>query len=182
MARAPHRLATLGLALAALGATGCYAGDDDSYYDSGYCDNGIQDASIDTNRILVLDPGRVGATAEYFGDGAWRFAAACDTELSGANCNWHLAVTALEGSIDSFAPESLESDDILDWDGPAERSVVFDVLTDYDIDAFTLEATPGATLEVSVTLDGGCGGPFFFWLEQGETPGAFTQVVDLTPG
>jgi hypothetical protein len=32
-----------------------------------------------------------------------------------------------------------------------------------------------------VTLDGGCGGPFFFWLEQGETLGAYGSVVDLTP-
>src|ERR1051325_2409232 len=111
MARLTHLLARLVLAAGALGATGCYA--EDTYYDPAYCQPGIQDSSIDTGSVLILDPGLVGATAEYFGDGAWRFATACDTVQSGARCNWQLDVTPLEGTIDNFAPEDLELEDLL---------------------------------------------------------------------
>ena len=54
-------------------------------------------------------------------------------------------------------------------------------VTDYDIDAFTLNATPGSTLEVSLTLDGQCALSFFFWLENGVVVSDNQTLVDLTP-
>ncbi len=166
------------LALSAGLAAGCYA-DDSYYYDPMYCEPGIEEASIDTGGILILDPGRVGATAEYLGDGAWRFAAACDTELTGVRCNWRIRVTPLDGITYAFAPESLEDDDELFADG--EAGVIFDTLTDFDIDGFTLETTPGATVRVDLSLDGSCGGPFFFWLDREQTLAGVTPSVELTP-
>jgi hypothetical protein len=161
-------------------ASGCYA-NDPLDYDPSYCQPGSEEASIDTGGILILDPGRVGATAEYLGDGAWRFATACDTAITNVRCNWQLTVTPLDGVITTFAPETLEDDDFLEPGGVGDESVVFDAVSDVDIDGFTLDATPGATLRVDVALDGACGGPFFFWLDRGEPLGGITPSVELTP-
>jgi hypothetical protein len=161
-------------------ASGCYT-DDSLDYDPMYCQAGIEEASIDAGGILILDPGRVGATAEYLGDGAWRFATACDTAITNVRCNWQLTVTPLDGAITNIAPETLENDDFLEPGGATDESVVFDAITDVDIDGFTLDATPGATLRVDVALDGACGGPFFFWLDRDEPLAGITPSIELTP-
>ena len=62
--------------LAALGTFGC---GDSTYYHYGYypwlAASGVTEGAIDTDAILELGPGEsVGASVEYFGDGAWRFA------------------------------------------------------------------------------------------------------------
>lgn len=183
----------------ALAVAGCY--EDDPYvycagsgcqdyygpgYDNGgsdYCAPGIGSGHIDTGSTLDLDPGRgAGVTAEYLGDGAWRIAAACDTTYSGYPCQWDLLVTALDGRLAGFAAEGLERNDVLDWssspDGDAVRLVASN---DYDLDAFTLDATPGATLSVDVLLDNQCGGTLFSWLENDRVVDAHTQITDLTP-
>jgi hypothetical protein len=187
MLHPPHRASPIGrssawlqgVALAAaLLASGCYT-DDSYYYDATFCEPGVELASIDTGGILILDPGAVGATAEYFGDGAWRFATACDTQFTGVPCNWQLTVTAVDGVVHSFAAESLESEDYLFAEGESE--IVFDGVSDVDIDGFTLETTPGATLRVDVSLDGSCGGPFFFWLDRDQAIAGITPRVELTP-
>jgi hypothetical protein len=195
------RLALAGVAVLALG--GCYADDPyvycagsgcDDYYGPGpgpgpdggggnYCAAGIGSGDIDTGSTLDLDPGSgAGVTAEYLGEGAWRFATACDTAYSGYACHWDLLVTALEGNILGFAPEGLERNDVLDWgsspDGDAARLIASN---DYDLDAFTLDATPGATLSVDVLLDDQCGGTLLSFLEHGRVVQANTQITDLTP-
>lgn len=160
-----------------------YGGDD---YGGGTseleCRGGVGEASIDTGQYLELEPG-VGITAEYFGDGAWRFATQCDTEISGAICHFQLTVAPVDGTIDSFAGESIEPDDLLDWDRGATsaRSVVLDAFTDVDVDAFTLQATPGSTLELTSSLDGYCATHFLYFWSDGDTPDVGTTSVELTP-
>jgi hypothetical protein len=178
---------------AALAASGCYGGDDDHYYQDGppdgggaYCAPGSDQSSIDTGSTLDLDPGTgAGVTAEYLGSGAWRFATACDTARSGYPCAWDLLVTPLDGSVLDFAPESLERNDQLERapgpDGSGDQSVRLVATNDYDLDAFTLDATPGIALEIDVILDDQCGGTFLHWLRDGQVVHASTQVADLTP-
>jgi hypothetical protein len=183
---------------AALALAACYDDDPyvycagsgcDDYYGPGpdgggdYCAAGIGAGDIDTGSTLDLEPGTgAGVTAEYLGAGAWRFATACDTSYSNYACHWDLLVTALDGSIAAFAPEGLERNDVLDWgsspDGDAVRLVASN---DYDIDAFTLDATPGATLSVDVLLDDQCGGTLLSFLERDRVVQASTQITDLTP-
>jgi hypothetical protein len=179
--------------LAPLGAAGCYMdhGPHHGYYDDYYygngpyaggptCAAGVDESTIDAGSVYPLDPGYVGIAAEYFGDGAWRFATACDTPKSGYSCDFVVTVTPLDGSIYSVAPEGLEAGDLLALDGHGSAS--FSVVTDSDIDAFTLEAVPGATLEVTATIDGYCATPYVLWLSGGETPPAPTRAsLDLTP-
>jgi hypothetical protein len=199
-ARRIGRFVPIGLTLV---FSGCYTDDhygycsyhcDDGYYgDSGNnpdgsipaCLSGVAAGSIDTGRYLELDPGYVAVSGEYFGDGAWRFALSCDTAQpsSGLPCNYDMTVSPVNGRIESFAPEGLEKGDFL---GPAlgtagSDAVNLNAVTDYDIDAFTLNATPGSTLEVTLTLDGQCALSFFFWLENGVVVSDNQTLVDLTP-
>ena len=53
--------------------------------------------------------------------------------------------------------------------------------SDTDLDAFTLDATPGSTLELDTILDEQCGGSYVHWLNAGRVVHAHTQAVDLTP-
>jgi hypothetical protein len=149
------------------------------------CISGVTTAPIDAERYLELDPGYVGVSVEYLGAGAWRFAMACDTvqPTSGVPCNYDMTVSPVDGSIGSFAPESLEaSDSLRAVQGTTGREGVnLTTVTDYDIDAFTLEATPGSTLEINLTLDGQCASPFMFWLEDGNVVSDPHTLVDLTP-
>jgi hypothetical protein len=176
----------LGLA-APVALSGCYASDigPSPDYSVQECSSGIALESIDTGQVLVLDPGvGAGATVEYLGNGAWRFATACDTSYSGNACHWQLSVTPEDGaSISDFAPEGLEGDDSLGFssDGAPGDGVSFDGVDDYDLDGFVLDATPGATLEISVKLDGACGGPFMGWIQGGQVVTGLSQVNDLTP-
>jgi hypothetical protein len=196
----PARSLRLALAsLAVLTLAGCYEDDPyvycagsgcQDYYGPGpdtgggdYCSAGIGDGDIDTGSTLNLDPGKgAGVTAEYLGDGAWRIATACDTTYSGYACQWDVMAIALDGSIARFAPEGHERNDVLDWgtspDGDAVRLVASN---DYDIDAFTLDVTPGATVSIDVLLDNQCGGQLLSWLEHDRVMYGNTQATDLTP-
>ncbi|HTQ06206.1 MAG TPA: hypothetical protein VMI54_20230 [Polyangiaceae bacterium] len=183
----------------ALALGGCVvdSGYHDGYYDNGYpggyspppsgsypiCSSGVDQQGIDTGQILELDPGYVGVTAEYFGNGAWRFAMACDTPSSGAVCNYVVTVTPVNGAIASYAPEGLEQNDILSTVPGAygADAVHLDALTSTDLDGFTLQADPGSTLEVEVTLDGNCAASYLFWVEGNNVVSGQRTLTDLTP-
>jgi len=185
--------------LLALALAGCVvdSGYHDGYYDDGnqgtyypppsgstpICSSGVDQQSVDTGQYLELDTGYVGVTAEYFGDGAWRFAMACDTPSSGAVCNYVVTVTPVDGSIDSYAAESLEQNDLLSTVPGAygADAVHLDALTSSDIDGFTLQASPGSTLEVDVALDGNCASPYLFWVENNVVMAGDRTLTDLRP-
>jgi hypothetical protein len=197
-ARCIARLASVGVTLV---AAGCYDdhthyvyhcdgyscdGSNGDYPDGGTtpgCISGVANETIDTGQFLELDPGFVGVSGEYFGNGAWRFAMACDTPTSGYPCAYDISVWPLDGDIQSFAPENLEQNDhlIASTGSGGKQGVNLTTVTDNDIDAFTLEATPGSTLEVNLTLDGLCASPYFFWSENGKIVSVSSTLVDLAP-
>lgn len=147
------------------------------------CSSGVDQQSVDTGQYLELDPGYVGITAEYFGDGAWRIAMACDTPSSGAVCNYVVTVTPVDGSIASYAPEGLEQNDLLSTVPGAygADAVHLDALTSSDLDGFTLQATPGSTLELDVALDGNCASPYLFWVQNNIVMAGERTLTDLQP-
>ncbi len=166
---------------------------DDDYYGGTYspppsgnypvCSSGVDQQTIDSAQYLELDPGYVGVTAEYFGNGAWRFAMACDTPTSGYSCNYVVTVTPVQGSIASYAAESLEQNDYLSTVSGAygADAVELDAITSNDLDGFTLQATPGDTLEVDVQLDGNCASSYLFWVENNDVVSGQRSLTDLTP-
>jgi hypothetical protein len=181
-----QKLGTLA-ALATLALVGC--GDDRYAY--GYypivCDSGVTDGTVETDAILDLDPGYgAGATVEYSGDGAWRFAVACDSFLTGYGCRWQVLVSAIDGTIDSFERESLEDYDVVQRyptvpGSTEEDGVLLDAETDFGIDAFTLLATPGAGMRVEAAIGGYCGAPYLFWTDDGQVRNSTTNPTDLFP-
>ena len=194
MRRLARRLTPLATWVVPLALSGCYVdhgyhdgpcddpyacGDGAYYDDTPVCDSGVSESTIDTGSYYPLDPGLVGVSVEYFGSGAWRVAAACDTPLSGASCNYVIVVTPVDGTIDAVAPEGLERSDELTQ--RATGVVRLDAVTGSDLDAFTLEATPGSTLEVEASIDGYCASSYLLWYSGGESPLATSQAVDLTP-
>jgi len=193
MGRLARRLAPLATLAVSFAVSGCYMdhGYHDGHCDDPYgcgdvvydgapmCDVGVSASTIDTGSYYALEPGLVGVSVEYFGDGAWRVAAACDTPLSGASCQYTIVVTPVDGTIDAATPEGLEAGDAL-----IQRptgAVRLDAVTGADLDAFTLEATPGSTLEVEASIDGYCATPYLLWYSGGQSPIATTEAVDLTP-
>jgi hypothetical protein len=177
------------LVLSALGVAGCYdSGNATGYYPYPVsCKSGVSTGSVDTGVILDLDPGYgVGATVEYAGDGAWRFAAACDSLVSGYVCDWSVLVSPIDGTIDSFEPEALEPEDVIqrypsEPGSTVEDAVLLAAFTADGIDAFTLLATPGAGMRVDAKLDGYCGGPYLFWTDGGKVRTSPTNPTDLFP-
>jgi hypothetical protein len=185
------------VALAALAVAGC---DAETVYYPVYgpppyapppvaCDAGIGSGAIDEDGLLDLEPGYgVGATVEYAPDGTWRIALSCDSLLTGYVCNWTVLVASIDGTIEDFEPEALELDgqDFIERyptrsDSSEEDGVFLDALTGDGIDAFSVFATPGAGLAVSVDIDGYCAGPYLFWLDGGEVRSSRTNVTELFP-
>jgi hypothetical protein len=185
--RSSFRITAPALVFSALGVAGCY--DSGSGYATGYypvgCKSGVSTGSVDTGVILDLDPGYgVGTTIEYAGDGAWRFAVACDSLVSGYVCDWSVLVSPIDGTIDSFEPEALEVEDVIERypsepGSTVEGAVFLSAFTADDIDAFTLLATPGAGMRVDANIDGHCGGPYLFWTEGGAVKTSPTNPTDL---
>jgi len=199
--RARRRLSTLGAptfglflgALFALVASACEA---ETVYYPVYvvpgpppvpCAGGVDEGDIDTDGLLDVDPGYgVGTTVEYSADGTWRFAVTCDFLVYGYPCNWSVLVTSIDGSIDGFEPEALEDEDFIERypttpGSTVEDGVFLDSLTTDEIDAFSVFATPGAGMSVTVDIDGYCAGPYLFWLDGGEVRHGATNSTDLYP-
>jgi hypothetical protein len=183
--------------VAAFGTAGCYDDCDDcpQYYSTppppGHpppsCASGVGAGSVDTGALLDLEPGEgVGTTVEIISEGTWRFAITCDSLVSGVGCNWTVLVAPIDGVIDDYEPEALEDDDIIQRypsiaGSQEEDGVHLDSLTDEDIDAFTVFATPGAGMFVSVQIDGHCAGPCLFWTDGGDVVNSETEATELFP-
>ena len=184
--RRPFGITRFAAPFVAAAAVGCdpeYVAVYYPYYPPGYypasCAAGVSDGSVDENALLDLDPGRgVGTTVEVTAGGTWRFAAACDTLISGTYCAWTVAVSPIDGTIESFDAEALDEDDFLE---PFDDGVVLDAITTDGIDAFTVLATPGAGMRVNATIDGYCAGPYVFWTENGDVENSSTNPTDLFP-
>lgn len=184
-------------ALLAVSVLGCEAGGGmyyghrhhDDYYDPYplLCEDGVTEATIDEGALLELEPGEgVGVTVEATGPGTWRVAVACDTYLSGYPCTWDVLASSVDGQLYALEGERLEANDVLEWYPSVEGSRDADAArlfsrVDYDLDAFTIEADPGAGLRIDVLLDGDCGGPYLLWSEYGSVVTSATLVTDLFP-
>jgi len=172
----------------ALAFAGC-SDDSPPAYDGGVeCQEDPEITEIDREGLLELDTGHeLAVGVEYLGDGAWRVAMVCDSDTSGYGCLWDLTATSVDGTLDEFAGEDLERQDFLASTYTSDEVETPDAVriltfTEGDVDAFTLQTTPGSTLRLEAYLDVKyCAGPYMYWFSGGEVQNSASVVTEFTP-
>ena len=189
-ARSPRGLRhfSLMVPVIALALGGCSDDGAPVYEPAIECDEDPEQSEIDRDGLIELDVGHeIAVGVEYTGDGAYRIAMTCDSDTSGYGCLWDLFATSVDGTIDSFAPEDLERQDFLastyiSDDSETPDAVRIMTFTEGDVDAFTLQTTPGSTLRLETYLDVKyCGGPYLYWFSGGEVQNSSSVVTEFTP-
>lgn len=141
-------------------------------------------ATIDVDRQLDADPGAgAGLYVEYASGGHWQLRTTCDTLRSGETCKWDVLVIPQSGSsILNPVGSDLEQDDLV-RQYPNDPSIYqLAAFTSSDVDAFSFDSDPGATVRVDALLDDRCALNYVFWVGDGALhPGAPSNPLDLTP-
>lgn len=185
--RHSRALALLALLLSAAPLVACGYGNADSHHDHYYpvpnplCGDVIEEASIDTDQLLDVEPGDgAGVFIEYEAGGTYQVRTSCDSR-DRSDCYWDILVTPLEGApVLGVAPMDLESDDSVSVG--AGNQVRMAVYTSGDFDAFTLQTDAGAGIELDALLDDACGNPYVFWVGDGALrSGAPSNPINLIP-
>ena len=156
---------------------GCYGPGNGSYAAS----TSVEQATIDTDQALDVDPGAgAGAFIEYDTGGTYHVSTSCDV-AQGNPCYWDILVTPLNcAAIQNVAAVDLESDDSVSVDAGNQVHLV--AYTDKDFDGFTLQTDPGAGIELDALLDNGAANRYLFWVGDGALhTGAPSNPVDLLP-
>lgn len=138
-------------------------------------------AYVDTGGTLVTTPGNgIGVYIEYESGGHWRVSWTCDTALTNLSCNFVVDASVATGTIANPTPDGFQSGDSLTQ--PSSRRVEAVTTTTGDDDAMLFDATPGAVITVSVSLNAPVS--FFFVQDNqvnGGWKGALTNPLMLQP-
>jgi hypothetical protein len=153
------------------------------------CGTATQSA-IDTDAQIDIDAGQgAGIFIEYQSGGHYHVRTSCDTTLSNSPCHWDVIVDPQSGTtISNVAGENLEgSDSVHTYPPPlnepnASPSYQLTTETTTEIDGFTFDIDPGASITVDALLDGACAVPFFFWIGDGALhQGSPSNPLTLVP-
>jgi hypothetical protein len=187
----PHRPLSLVALLLALPTVGCgYGGRDHhhDYYDDDYePSNGgstsqtIEQATIDVDQLLDVEPGDgAGAFIEYEAGGNYHVTTSCDVAENG-DCYWDIVVMPLDDSpVANVTPIDLESDDSLSFGAGNQLRLV--AVTEDDFDGFSFQTEAGAAIRVDALLDDAPANPYLFWVGDGALrAGAPSNPIDLVP-
>ena len=140
----------------------------------------VEEATIDADQLLEIDPGDgAGAFVEYEAGGTYHVTTSCDVG-QGGDCYWDIVVTPLDDEpLLSVAPYDLEGDDSVTFGSGNVRMVA---RTGRDLDGFSFQTEPGASIELDVLLDDGPGNRYLFWVGEGALhSGAPSNPIDLIP-
>jgi hypothetical protein len=141
----------------------------------------VEEATIDTDQLLDVDPGvGAGAFIEYESGGTYHVTTSCDVELGGS-CYWDIVVTPLaDAALLSVSPVNLEAEDSVTLGSGNQMRLV--AKTGKDFDGFSFQTDPGAAIELDALLDNGAGNRYLFWVGDGALhSGAPTNPIDLVP-
>ncbi len=141
----------------------------------------IEEATIDTDQLLDVDPGvGAGAFVEYEAGGTYHVTTSCDVEQSG-DCYWDIVVTPLaDAALLNVSPLDLESDDSVTLGAGSQARLV--ATTGSDFDGFSFQTEPGAAVQFDVLLDNAPGNRYLFWVGDGALhSGAPSNPVNLVP-
>lgn len=154
---------------------------DDGYYQDPGSSGTIEQATIDTDQLLDVEPAvGAGVFIEYESGGTYHVTTSCDVR-SGVDCFWDIVVTTLNGaSVKGLAPLDLEPNDSVSLGATDQLRLV--AYTGDDFDGFSFETEPGAAIEVDALLDDGAANKFMFWVGDGAVHnGAPSNPLDLVP-
>jgi hypothetical protein len=139
--------------------------------------------AIDTGATITAQPGGgVGVFVEYAAGGHWSARTSCDTPTSGAACTFELFFRGTDASSVLSNPkgQNIAGADTVDILG--DGSLHFYSETSTNLDGFTFDATPGATLQLEMYLDTAEQPRFVYWIGQSVLhTGAPTDPINLAP-
>jgi hypothetical protein len=199
----PSGALALASALAAFGMAGCFGDTSSSssgfgnapiYFDAGSSSSGAASgqpllAVVDTGQTLSAPAGQgVGVFIEYQTGGHWHLSWTCDTELTGRDCPFGIAVAlassgsgpavdggAAVGAIANVSDELMSTDAA--WSMPASAELAVSSTTSTALDGIGFDTFPGATITLTVTLSGVENGSFFFFVQDGKVNGGYKGTI-----
>jgi hypothetical protein len=171
--------------LAAFG-TGCSDGSDRDSWDTppSLASNTVPaTVAIDTGATITAQPGGgVGVFVQYSPGGHWSARTSCDTPTSNASCGFDLYFSGLGASTVLSNPQGQDVAGADTVDMLADGSLHLFANTSNALDGFTFDASPGATLQLDMFLDGVEQPRFVYWIGQSVLhTGAPTDPINFTP-
>jgi len=113
----------------------------------------IAEVVVDTGVTMSTAPGEgVGLYIEYAGDGHWDLYTTCDTNVSGAACNFDVVITPDSRLVSGLVGYDLNPADSVSLLSDGSIRLVTD--TDFGMNGVSFDADPGATIQVDMLLDG----------------------------
>jgi hypothetical protein len=139
--------------------------------------------AIDTGATITAQPGGgVGVFVDYAPGGHWSVRTSCDTPSSGASCGFDLYFSGLGASTVLSNPQAQDVNGGDTVDMLADGSLHLAADTSTALDGFTFDASPGATLQLDMYLDGVEQPRFVYWIGQSVLhTGAPTDPINFTP-
>lgn len=159
--------------------------------DGGGNGNGQPDANSPAPETVAIDTGAtinstagngVGVFVTYTEGGHWTMSTACDTNTSQLSCGFDLFVSTVDPSatLSDPAGQDLSGPDTVDI--LSDGSLHLGTDTSTGLDGMTFNATPGASLQLQMYLDGELQPRFVYWIGKGVLhTGAPTDPVNLAP-
>jgi hypothetical protein len=155
--------------------------DDDYDPGTGGSTQTVEEATIDVDQLLDVEPGDgAGAFIEYETGGHYHVTTSCDVDENGA-CYWDIVVMPLgDAPVQNVTPLDLESDDSLSFGSGNQLRLV--ASTGKDFDGFSFHTDAGAAIRVDALLDDAPANPYLFWVGDGALrSGAPSNPIDLVP-
>lgn len=179
--------------------TGCIVEDDGDggrsdnwggYGGGGQLDATPHTALIDANQTVTTMPGQgVAMVVEYASGGHWTVYTTCDTQTStnasGTPCTFEGFITAVPDStgatsqISNVTGDGIEGNDYVE---STDQGAHFYFETSSDKDQMTFDADAGATIQLTMYLDGEPQPRFVYWVGDSVLhTGAPTDPINLAP-
>jgi hypothetical protein len=114
----------------------------------------VAQVSVQPGAPMTSVPGSgVGLYVQYAAGGHWRISTSCDTTVTGASCTFDVTVTPGAGvDITNVASVDLQPTD--SFVQGVDGSITLLTQTRLGSDGITFDTEPGATIQVSLLLDG----------------------------
>jgi hypothetical protein len=128
---------------------------------------------VDTGGTLVTTAGNgIGVYVEYQSGGLWRVSWTCDTVLTNLSCNFIVDASVATGAIANPSSDDLEASDSLSQ--ASSRQIEAVTTTTTGVDAMLFDATPGAAITVTVSLNAPVS---FFFVQDNMVNGGYTGAL-----